>query len=447
MTSAADVNDRSGNSFNAVATALETANGPPYNTRWVFGATDEVIGQIAIPSNGNEPAIAVQGLGMRTKLTASSSLMNGAYLITTKGYGFDPSTVVEPTVRDVYLFGNQNVPDQPWDNETVQNPVCHAVVLDGDAPTVSGCKIFAFRGDAIAVSNSAAEFSRMIRIPRVERNKISHCWTGIRASAPDTQIVGNRVASVRDECLLVTAGAGSCQSSDNHFFGAQTAIKVETDAGAFKSTNDTFSDAETGFENAPESAVSQIANGFTQHCWLRNILCKAQTSISNTVVRVARTSTQHPEIIGVEFLRDGTGNDSSRSSFIGGCIYMSDHSFKGDTNTAGSTAGMKISAYRANVDTAIIADTSYSGEIGIWVPSAITGGTFYVKATGFTADTDRVVKIDSAAIVGTTWVIDCAAADKAVQIPENWNNSNSITVIKDGVVTVLTPGIEYDGNP
>jgi hypothetical protein len=344
MLNNADVNDRSGNDLHAAGTALETANGPLYNTRWVFGATDEVIGQIAIPSNGNEPAIAVQGLGTRTKLTASSSLTNEARFITTKGYGFDPSTVIEPTVRDLYLFGNRPVADIPYGDPgelAIEDPVCHAIVLDGDAPTVAGCKIFAFRGDGISVSNSAAEFSRMIRIPRVERNKISHCWTGIRASASDTQIVGNRVASVRDECLLVASGAGSCQSSDNHFFGAKWAIKIASGAGAFKSTNDTFSDAEVGYENAPQSAISQIGNGFTQHCWLRNILCRAETSISNTVVRVARTSTQHQEIIGVEFLRDGTGNDSSRSSFIGGSIWLSFLLFQGDTNPNGSTAGMR----------------------------------------------------------------------------------------------------------
>ena len=70
---AADLSDRSGNGFHGTGTALETANGPPYNTRWVFGATDETLGQIAIPSNGDEPATPVQGLGDRTKLTPLST--------------------------------------------------------------------------------------------------------------------------------------------------------------------------------------------------------------------------------------------------------------------------------------------------------------------------------------------------------------------------------------
>jgi hypothetical protein len=359
--------------------------------------------------------------------------------------------VIEPTVRDLFLYGDQGIPIHPFGDPAElalgDNPECHAIALDGDAPTVSGCKIYDFRGDAIAVTNSTQSISRMIRVPRVQGNEISHCWNGIVAAGPDTQISGNRVASVRDHCLLVTSGAGNCQSDGNHFFGAQWAIKVESGAGAFKSTNDTFSDAPIGFENALESGVSQIIGGFTQHCWSRNILCRAQTSITNTVVRVARTSDQHQEIIGVEFPRDMNG-DASRSSFLGGCIYMSDHSFEGDTDPDGSTAGMEIAAWWTNVNTAIIATTEYGNEKGIWVPSEIKGGTFYIRASGFTQSGDVIVDIDTASIEGTTWIIECDQFDNAVDIPAGWNDSNSIQIIRHIPMapserTFLKPGQAY----
>jgi hypothetical protein len=176
-------------------------------------------------------------------------------------------------------------------------------MLDGDAPTVERCKIFDFRGDGISVTNSTDPASRQPRVPRVQGNRISHCYTGIRAAGPDTQIVGNRVASVRDECLLVNPNSGNCQSDGNHFFGGRWAIKVASGAGAFKSTNDTFSDAAIGYENASGTEGSQITGGFSQHCDTRNILCKARTSISNTVVRVERTSTLQTDTVGVEFDR------------------------------------------------------------------------------------------------------------------------------------------------
>jgi hypothetical protein len=218
MSNAISLPDESGNGFSGASIALETRGGPSYDPRFLFGVTDETSFQIAIPSNGNEPATGVKGVGTRTKLTASGSLMNGARFITTKGYGFPPSTVIEPTVRNVYLFGNRNVADSPYTDEDElnlgQNPVCHAIALDGDAPTVCGCKIFDFRGDAIAISNSTEEFSRMIRMPRVINNKVSHCWNGIVAAAPDTQIYGNRVASVRDYGIRCTGG--SIQCGNNH---------------------------------------------------------------------------------------------------------------------------------------------------------------------------------------------------------------------------------------
>jgi hypothetical protein len=438
MTSASDTADQSGNGFNGTGTALETANDPPYDPRYRFGVTDETIGQLVIRPNGTEPALGVRGVGSRSKLAADGSLDDGARLITTEAWGIANTQVIEPTVRDIYLDGNQGFTSRPTESG---DPVCHAIAIDGDAAEVTGCKVFDFAGDGIRVNNSIAEAQPLIRMPRVRDNKIAFCYTGIHADAVDSQISGNRVANVRDYCLLV--GAGNVQSDGNHYFGASTAIKVESGAGAFRSVNDTFSDAAYGFENTVESQGSQIGDGFTQHCWLRNILCRAETSISNTVVRVARTSTQHSEVIGVEFSRNG-GTDASRSSFIGGTIWMSDHTFQGDTNPNGSTAGMKISAYRTNVNTAIVGNSIYGNEKGVWVPSEILGGTFYIKATGFQQSGDVIVDIDSATIKETTWVIECAEGDTAISIPAGWDDSNSFTIVRETKnKTILTPGKAY----
>jgi hypothetical protein len=451
MSKASDTNDISGLGLHGVGTDLANgSNNPPFGSIFHFGASNYTLNQIVIPSNGEEPAEGVIGLGTRTKLTESGSLGSGGRFITTANWG--SGGVSEPTVKYVYLFGDQDVDDHPYtsDSEASAPAGPHAIDLDGDAAQVIGCKVFDFRGDAIAVRDSrtpGTHSSRMIRIPIVRNNRISHCWNGIRASAVDAQIYGNTVASVRDNGLLVEAG--NCQSEGNHFFGATAAIKVASGAGAFRSVNDTFSDAAVGFENAVESGVSQIGDGFTQHCWQRNILCRAQTSISNTVVRVARTSDGYPEIIGVEFLREGFDN-ASRSFFIGGSIYLSDHSFVNDQNPDGSTAGMKISAWWTTVDTAIVGRIDYSNERGIWVPSAIKGGNFYIHATGFTQSGDVIVDIDSADIKGTTWVIACDEFDNAVDIPAGWDDSNSILVIKHTtdpmkhtVRTYLKPGIAY----
>jgi hypothetical protein len=150
MRNSTDVSDHSGNPFHGTPTDLENAsNFPPFASMFHFGATNRTLGQLAIPSNGSEPAGGVIGIGDRTKLTASSSLTGAARFITTEGHGTIPSLVNEPIVRDVYLFGNQNIPNHPFANEsTSTSPVCHAVALDGDAPTYQGAKYLIFEGTA-----------------------------------------------------------------------------------------------------------------------------------------------------------------------------------------------------------------------------------------------------------------------------------------------------------
>jgi hypothetical protein len=298
MTNETDTDDRSGNGFDVTKTHVTTATDTPiYDSLFQFGvtnATNETIGQIAIPSNGSEPPVGVRGLGTRSKLTAHNSLTNAARFITTKGWG-TTSTVIEPTVRDLYLFGNHGVADIPFTNSGElalgDNPVCHAIAIDGDAAEVTGCKVFDFRGDGISVSKSTPGGSPKVRIPRVRDNKISHCWTGIRVLAVDAHVEGNRVANCRDYGLLDLVGA--VQSSGNHFFGMQTAIQFE--GGASRSVNDRFSDAFYGFKITGSASGSHIADGTTEHCELKNILADAaRIGIHNTRILVANTSTQHP---------------------------------------------------------------------------------------------------------------------------------------------------------
>jgi hypothetical protein len=130
----------------------------------------------------------------------------------------------------------------------------------------------------------------MIRMPRVINNKISHCWTGILASAVDTQISGNRVANTRDygiRCL-----GGSEQLSGNHSFGSQVAISAE--GGFVHSVNDRFADAPVGFQLLSGAANSIIEGGISIHCWKQSMLSKAdRVRISNCFIDVPNTDDAH----------------------------------------------------------------------------------------------------------------------------------------------------------
>jgi hypothetical protein len=270
MTSASDTGDRSGNGFHGSGTALETANVPPYDPRYQFGVTDEISGQILIRPNGTEPALGVRGVGTRSKLTCDSSIDEGARMITTEAWGIALSQVIEPTVRDLYLYGNAAVPDTPYGNALGLATVANAIAIDGDAAEVTGCKVYDFRGDGIRVNNSTAEFSRMIRMPRVRDNKVSHCWNGIHLDAVDSQCSGNRVANVRDVGILDSAGATQLQN--NHSYGATTAIQfgIEPDKGGpSTSVGDRFADAHYGFVINHVASRSAIMEGTCFGCWVR----------------------------------------------------------------------------------------------------------------------------------------------------------------------------------
>jgi hypothetical protein len=102
MTKASDTSDVSGNGFDGDPTDLANgSNSPPIRSIFHFGATSQTLYQLVIPSNASEPAEGVIGLGTRTKLAASNTLVGGTQFITTQGYPAGPSTVIEPTVRDV----------------------------------------------------------------------------------------------------------------------------------------------------------------------------------------------------------------------------------------------------------------------------------------------------------------------------------------------------------
>jgi hypothetical protein len=207
MTYASDTTDRSGFGLNGTGTALAAgSDGPVIENQYMYANTALTSGQIVMASNGTEPTMGVVGLGTRSKITANNSVLTSSTPLITNAFA-GAGGVIEPSVTNVYLHGNKGVAGHPFNSangEFSQAAGPNAIDIDGDAGTVTGCKIFDFRGDGIRIRNSTAQVSALVRMPRVERNKISHCWTGIRSSAVDTQVVGNRVANSRDYCLQIT---------------------------------------------------------------------------------------------------------------------------------------------------------------------------------------------------------------------------------------------------
>jgi hypothetical protein len=453
MSKASDTSDHSGNGFHGTGTDLaDGSNFAPVTSMLHFAAGAYTIDHsLVIASNGDEPAGGVVGQGDRTKLTAGSSLTSGARFITTEGYG--DSSVVEPTVKDLYLFGDQDIPIHPFVDEEeleLEDPVCHAIALDGDAPTVSGCKIFDFRGDAIAVGNTTDEISRMIRIPRVTNNKISHCWTGINAGGVDAQIDGNRIASVRDYGIIDPVG--SIQCSNNHVFGARWGIYFT--GGPSRSIGDRFSDCATGFFVDTDASGSDIVGGTTEHCGAKNMDIRGErVHIADTRIFVANSSDQNPAIIGCDLHFSG-----SRAVMADCELAFPNYTINSMTATGvtGST-GVYVQQHNARIENLQLTGSAQAGETGVrilndrngiyvFVTSAGNGSNFNDDAGG--GVNDELVRFDTDADTNTTSGIVYVVYESGevpVRIDNTWTSALKIytRLNTSSTWTQLTPGTAY----
>jgi hypothetical protein len=320
----------------------------------------------------------------------------------------------------------------------------------------TGCKIVDFKGDAIAISNTTAEFSRMVRIPRVTNNKISHCWSGILSAAVDTQIDGNRIASVRNYGIRETSGSVQC--SNNHVFGAYTAIQFE--GGPSRSLGDRFSDAAYGFVVKSNASGSHITDGTTEHCTLKNMLIQGErVRIHNTRILVADTSDQHQGEMnsGIQSIVGLHLTNAAILSLVSDCdIEVGAYTFEQspgvpDTDLTGST-GVFVEANNVIIDnlkiTGDASGANVEDEIGVRVGAGKNGGDFFIDARGggFNDGEDCVVRFDDADnCTGMVWYILYATGDRPVQIPSGWGPTLKIFKRSDleSDWTQLTTGQAY----
>lgn len=92
-------------------------------------------------------------------------------------------------------------------------------------------------------------------------------WIGARLLSSDCEISRCRLSNNRDAGLWIAAGAGNCQSLNNHFHGARIACYNEG-GETFRSTQDTFADSLIGYygdTKAGGSGQTTIVNGHFQH--------------------------------------------------------------------------------------------------------------------------------------------------------------------------------------
>jgi hypothetical protein len=277
------------------------------------------------------------------------------------------------------------------------------VRLDAIEAVVDNCHIRQIRGPAV----------RMYRRPRtgydgfeyrVSNSRLVHCYVGIEA-VTDGRYNDNVINSIRDYCLYMPTNQGNVQSTGNHFFGAQKAIYAVNSVG-FHSTNDVFSDAGYGLHLTGYSDYANITNGYTQHCWLRNIHVGSDSDYScftNCSVQVAQKDDDHPGIsgsgiVGVEFSSRG-------NQFLGGTVFLSTYTWGNlmpphNTVKAGGTAFLISGGSHSNqIKTVVVSPTGQGGssedDICVRFAAASSGNNIDITIPyGFVHTDTRLLVID-----------------------------------------------------
>ena len=397
------------------------------DNRLTFGAAAQTKVRIMIPSDNK----GVAGLGRLSELTAQSSV-SGVF-ITNARYG--SGGVLRPTVANITIKGGRRPDfDHPPGHPDQMPVVADGVKLDGADCSITDCVIQSFHGVGAQGQHSAVNDGLNADAVQINRNLITHCFTGIKVVNSDTRLHGNVVAACRDYCLWITNtpyGPGNVQSNHNHFYGAYAAIYNETGIG-YSSTQDEFSDARYGYLGGLGASNARFTNPTSIHCMVRNMWLRAPTHITNPVIDVWKNGSVWGDKVGIEI----TG---PRSTIIGGHIDMNWNQNPNEEATGSATAAIKMGREDADpswgaddcvLETRIHGHPEVAGEKGVWVTEPISGGRFELFVYGFDDTGDAAVVIDAAAAKskGTTWIIR-GPTQTFAKFPDDLDKSNRIMTI------------------
>jgi hypothetical protein len=405
---------------------------------------------ITIPANGSAPAIPILGLGGLSPVTKTGTSITR--FITSEGWGGTP-TVIQPVVSGMNITdASFTMNNTPWGNATelaIVDEVCDGIDIDGDAPTVTNCSVYNWRGDGITLRNNTTEISGMTRMPQAHNNRLFHCWTGIRGIAVDAQIHGNRIANCRDYGIYCTSGSEDLMG--NHCFGAQTAIYMN--GGPFTSVMDRFSDATTGMRIGSSASGGCVTAGTSEHCLHHNMYVEAErVRILGSKIQVQNTSAQH---LGTDVFGEtrivGIVLENSLCTVADCDIEVGGYTTAGDSGLTGS-CGVVIAAHDTKLDNMRVRGdcvSNVSGETGVRVLASrrnidlvidATAGGFDIGDTG-----DEVVLFDDGDLVSGTVYINYSSGERPVTIPSGWTSALEIYTRESGAAawTQLTTGQAY----
>jgi hypothetical protein len=277
----------------------------------------------------------------------------------------------------------------------------------------------------------------------------------VKLPSSDTEIRGCRLYNNRDACLWIAAGAGNCQSLNNHCYGARIACYNEG-GGPFRATNDTYADAYIGFFGDVKSSGSNqnvLTNCLFQHNTTRDVVFRASgCHLVGCVINVQRdvqTYNQFTRALpGINYAdkKVGAQIDGERCSIRGGTVELLDFKHPAHEYTGDASEAIWINGDLCTVETVLVDYDGVNGSIGIRVLGACKGLKIDCMTYGFHQSNDRIIvfhpTLVSNAIDVTLRVsgITTKSIDDYVDIGSGWTGSFKVINTTTGATTTFVEG-------
>jgi hypothetical protein len=360
-------------------------------------------------------------------------------------------------VADLKIDGGEPVPQFPWVSKSelalsTRGATFKAdgVELDGQHARTERLWVTRFRGIGITTRLGEAQHREHL---------ITQCHTGIKYAASDSALYDSIITGMRDYCEWIPSGAGNCQSSGNHLYGAEYA-SYNQGGHDYRGTHNVYADCRYGYYGdviGASSLKSTLTACLFQHCARAALTFKssdgnAMNCIVNVPLGIDNKETDGP------FLTYGVDLQGLQGTFIGGSINLTKYKFSGVTgNFTAAAAALRITGNNCKVDTILTDVDARSDSTGVVVDAGIKGGNFRFRCYGFSPLTsgfaepnERLLKVNNTGLVATTFVFEAPGLDttnpgKYLDIGGGWSTTNSFTFTNTttGASVTINDGAAY----
>lgn len=224
-----------------------------------------------------------------------------------------------------------------------------------------------------------------------------HNYVGARLGSSDSEIRGCRLYNNRDVCLWINGGAGNCQSTQNHCYGARIAC-YNAGGAWYRAVNDTYADALIGYWGDGGQCV--LTNVLFQHNTIRDTLLRGgDQHLVNCIVNVQReVKTNVFNVPGMQSFAGKVGIElGDACSIRGGYIALLDWKHPVNEYSGRPAEAIWIMGDGTVVDTNLSESDKIDGSVGVRVKGPRRGVRIDCNVRGFQSPKDRILVVDDAA--------------------------------------------------